>query len=345
MPTYSEIIRQQRKQLPREIDWWPSYLYHYTDVNNAVGIIEKEWLYDRKTAESQHLAKTDAASRNVLEVTGDDIKHCARLYMRPLTPTQFYNEGYKPDAVRHKDYKGADCPVTVFFLFDAAKTLSYPGVCFLEKGGAGRQIKSRCSGEEQFAALNFQKIYHHGPISADRSILHYRRTEVLRDDGLPLPGLLRRIVCLSVAEKETLFSMLQEQCPTRYEQYKDLITVAQSDLSAWLFFRHGIFVRNVKIYQDCIHIEFNEARLRYDQNKERKGAVPVQLTSTLYWKSDNGSTLACDTYNGSLDYKHHTGANLRFRRRLSDYIQLEIQLDGHLVYQNNFDIGNSDILF
>ena len=105
-------------------------------------------------------AKTDAASRNVLEVTGDDIKHCARLYMRPLTPTQFYNEGYKPDAVRHKDYKGADCPVTVFFLFDAAKTLSYPGVCFLEKGGAGRQIKSRCSGEEQFAALNFQKIYH-----------------------------------------------------------------------------------------------------------------------------------------------------------------------------------------
>ena len=139
MPTYSEIIRQQRKRLPREINWWPSYLYHYTDVHNAVGILEKEWLYDRKTAEAQHLAKTDAASRNVLEVTGDDIKHCARLYMRPLTPTQYYSEGYKPEAARHKDYKETDCPVAIFFLFDAVRTLSYPGVCFLEKGGAHRR--------------------------------------------------------------------------------------------------------------------------------------------------------------------------------------------------------------
>ena len=345
MPTYSEIIRQQRKRLPREISWWPSYLYHYTDVHNAVGILEKEWLYDRKTAEAQHLAKTDAASRNVLEVTGDDIKHCARLYMRPLTPTQYYSEGYKPEAARHKDYKETDCPVAIFFLFDAVRTLSYPGVCFLEKGGAGRQIERRCSGEEQFSALNFEKIYHHGPVSDDRSILRYRRTEVLRDDGLPLPGLLRRIVCRSVAEKETLFSILQEQCPARYEQYKDLITAAPAELGTYRFFRHGIFIRSIKLYPDYIHIEFNEAKLRFDQNKDRKGAVPVQFTGTLYWKGNNGSTLACDTYNGSLDYKRHTGANISYRRRLSDHIQLEIRLDGHLVYQNSFDIGSNDILF
>lgn len=345
MPTYLETIRQQRKRLPREINWWPSYLYHYTDVNNAVGIIEQEWLYDRKTVETRQLVKIDAASHNVLEVTRDDIKHCARLYMRPLTPTQFYNEGYKPKTVRHKEYKEADCPVAVFFLFDAVKTLEYPGVCFVERGGAGHQIEQRRFGPEKFAELNFQKIFHNGPTSHDSSILRYRRTEVLRDDGLPLNGLLRRIVCRSVAEKETLFALLQERCPARYAQYKDLITAAPADLGTYLFFRHGIFVRNVKSYPDGISIELNEAKLRYDQNKARSGTVPVQFTGTLYWKGSNGNTLACDTYSGSLDYKQSAGVKMKYQRHLSDYIQLKIELDGHLMYQNIFDIGMSDILF
>ena len=36
---------------------------------------------------------------------------------------------------------------------------------------------------------------------------------------------------------------------------------------------------------------------------------------------------------------------MKYQRHLSDYIQLKIELDGHLMYQNIFDIGMSDILF
>ena len=55
MTTYNEIINIQRDKLSRNISWWPIYLYHFTDIHNAVSIIEKEYILGRKLAKEKTL--------------------------------------------------------------------------------------------------------------------------------------------------------------------------------------------------------------------------------------------------------------------------------------------------
>ena len=344
MATYEEIIREEMRKLPREISWWPSYLYHFTDIHHAVGIIDKGWIYDRATAEQHHLTRTDAASHNVLEVTSDAIKHCGRLYMRPLTPTQFYSEGYKPEVVRNRDYKDVNCPVPVFFLLDAARTLAYPGVYFVEKGAAGRQIHRQNRGIEEFASLQFDKIFHHGSAGYTSDIGQHRRTEVLRDGGIPLNGLLRRIVCRSAAEEKTLLSLLKTQNPARFEEYRRLIVTATPDVGAFMFNGHGIYIKTVKALDNKVQVEFNEATLRYDQNRIRKGGVPVTFSAEIYWKDDNGQIICRDPYRGEIDYKIHNRVNITYRNKYSDQYQLEIRMDDYLVFQGDFGLSDHDLI-
>ena len=114
--TYIEIINKQRELLPKSTKWWPAYFYHFTDIHNAIGIIDKMWIYGRKTAVESNLMKSDNASENVISLTNDYVKNYARLYFRPKTPTQFHTEGYKPSHIRNKNIN-ALCPVPIFFLF------------------------------------------------------------------------------------------------------------------------------------------------------------------------------------------------------------------------------------
>lgn len=263
MAAYKDIISAQSQKLPKSISWWPNYLYHFTDINHAVSIIEKGWIYGRATVKQEHLTKTDAASQNVLNVTSETVKQCGRLYMRPLTPTQFYSEGYKPKVVRHERYKDANCPVPVFFLFDAAKTLAYPGVFFVAKGAAGYNTEVWESGVNAFAALKFDWIFHNEP-TRNPEILKQRRTEILREGGIPLPGLLRRIVCRTPAETQTLLTLIQNRCPQQYDIYKSIIICAPADTSPNMFMLHGIYVKTVNATREKVFLRFNEPRLRYD---------------------------------------------------------------------------------
>lgn len=346
LASYKEIIQEQRSRMPVEINWWPRYLYHYTDVNHAVSIIGNEWIYDRVTAEKKRLTKTDAASQNVLNVTSDAVKHCGRLYMRPLTPTQFYSEGYKPKVVRHENYKDANCPVPVFFLLDAVKTLKYPDVFFVERGAAGLTTERWKTGKDEFAKLDFEKIFHHGSEGYTSSIGQYRRTEVLRESGIPLCDLLKRIVCRSPAEERTLLSLMREQCPAQYKEYSRLIMTAPADIGRYMFNYSGIYIKKVKAKEDQVLIEFNEARLRYDRyERGDKDSIPVALTVAALWKSRAGKTIGQKSYEGILDYKVHNAVVLNYKDKMSDYLMLKIQLDGNLVFQDDFYIGNQGIVY
>lgn len=346
MATYDEIIRTQSSRMEKPIKWWPRYLYHYADVNHAVSIIASEWIYDRATVKEKKLTKTDAASQNVPNVTGDAVKHCGRLYMRPLTPTQFYSEGYKPKVVRHEDYKDANCPVPVFFMLDPVKTLNYPNVFFVECGAAGRNPKPWKSGADEYAKMNLEKIFHDGPTGFDTSILKYRRTEVLREGGIPLRDLLIRIVCRSQAEADTLRSLMRRQCPSRYDEYSRLIMTALPDVGRHLFFNHGIYLKTVNAKEDQAILEFNEAKLRYDYSgKTRKGGVLISITAILSWKNEAGQIIDQSTYQETLDYKTHNAVALNYGHKPSNYFSLEIQLDDNLVFLNDFDIENQSIVF
>ena len=75
--------------------WWPRYAFHYTDLRNAVAILEDGYLYSRREAERLGRLHVSSGSATVLAGTADDIKACVRLYFRPQTPTQWYAEGIR----------------------------------------------------------------------------------------------------------------------------------------------------------------------------------------------------------------------------------------------------------
>lgn len=238
MMSYGEIIEEQRNRLNQKISWWPVYLYHFTDVNNAVSIIEKECIYGRSLAIEENLMNSDNASRSVINVTDDKVKSFARLYMRPKTPTQYHNEGYKPEHIRDKNVN-ANCPVPIFFILDAEKMLSMSGVMFVEKGLAGHYYNNAnlLSGEESFKSLNFEKIFHTGAFPPDSDIKQFRQTEVIRNDFIPISGIVRGIACRSIAEKQTLLYLLKKTSINKYNKYKDIISF-KPEID--LFYSNGI---------------------------------------------------------------------------------------------------------
>jgi RNA:NAD 2'-phosphotransferase (TPT1/KptA family) len=77
--SYKEIILNNEKFAP--VRWWPHYAYHYTDIRNAVSILESGMLYSRMQAEELHVMQNDNASRQVIDMTEhDDNILCAVLF-------------------------------------------------------------------------------------------------------------------------------------------------------------------------------------------------------------------------------------------------------------------------
>jgi len=199
METYGNIINNQINKLNKNISWWPKYLYHFTDVNNAISIIDKESIFGRNRACDENLMENENASSKVINLTNEDVKNFARLYMRPKTPTQYHNEGYKPEHIRNQDMN-ANCPVPIFFILDAENTLNMDGVKFIEKGLAGNcyNIDNLVSGAENFNKLCFEKIFHDGHFPNGSDIKQYRHTEVVREEFIPLSkNILKGIACRS----------------------------------------------------------------------------------------------------------------------------------------------------
>ena len=164
--------------------------------------------------------QNDNASNEVIQVTNNDNMCYGRLYFRPLTPTQFNNEGYKPIQVRNSEIN-ASCPVPIFFCFNADATLNYPGTEFAERGLAGHRHNIK-SGLKEFEKLNFSKIYHVGSYSKqDYDIKEYRLSEVIHENGFPIAQLLSCIICRSTAEREMLLFLLGQYSMRLYNTYKE----------------------------------------------------------------------------------------------------------------------------
>ena len=54
---YKEVLEKQREQMPETIKWWPSFLYHFTDVHNASRILFEGFAYSRDLATKMVLCK------------------------------------------------------------------------------------------------------------------------------------------------------------------------------------------------------------------------------------------------------------------------------------------------
>lgn len=72
---YSDIIENSIASgvCKPSCSWWPRYAFHYTDIRNAVKIIDSGVLYCRERAARMDLMVNDNASEQVLSHTKYDV--------------------------------------------------------------------------------------------------------------------------------------------------------------------------------------------------------------------------------------------------------------------------------
>jgi len=140
--------------------WWPQFLFHYTDIRNAVQILREGYLYSRKHLKNENKPVISSGSPPVLAVTKIAIKDSVRLYLRPKTPTQYYSEGIRSQTtLAQSKFPQAHCPVPVFFLFDSAKILAHSDCRFSDGNLASRNAHIFATASE-LEQLPWRKIYH-----------------------------------------------------------------------------------------------------------------------------------------------------------------------------------------
>lgn len=162
-------------------------------------------MYSRNNALKMGLMESDNASPQVIDQTNEQWSDFVRLYFRPRTPTQYNNEGFRPKEDRALE---SNCPVPIFFLFDAKGLLSRKEVLFSNTGLA-RGCSQVFSDAVGFKNLPFKLIYHNAFFSREERdlIVGARHDEVIIPDQLDLDD-LKNIWCRSEAEYKTLLNLL-----------------------------------------------------------------------------------------------------------------------------------------
>lgn len=252
MTASTSEIRSFLKELERaewlrdtERYWWPRFLFHYTDIHNAIQILTDGRLYSRSRAEQLQKLALSSGSRQVLEYTNPEIRDCVRFYFRPKTPTQYQVEGvHSKSSLVQSAFPDAHCPVPVFLLFDAAAVLALPKARFSDRGLGGKGYRLGDS-LEALKNLPWPKIYHNRWLDPqmEREIIACRNAEVIVPKEVSLDA-LQGIFCRSEAEKDTLLHLLPQAQSWRY---RDKISAT---LRHALFFRQRTFVEEVSFLPD-----------------------------------------------------------------------------------------------
>ena len=241
--SYQEIILKNEEFAP--VKWWPHYAYHYTDIRNAVSILESGMLYSRMQAVELQVMQNDNASRQVIDMTEQRTTSYVRFYFRPLTPTQYHNEGFKHRDLRYDGDPNANVPVPIFFFFYLDKLLSDPNTSFSEGSEAGRGCPL-LQGEEEFSQLDFRMIYRNGPFLSEdvdrkreRSL---RQSEIVYPDRYQIEHSLAGIVCRNAEEKTTFLNLLKDRSNKLFCYWAPRVRV----INPGLFYNNGLFC--VKIF-------------------------------------------------------------------------------------------------
>lgn len=306
----SHLDELSRKYRSDARSWWPNFVFHYSALQNIVSILESGFLYSRENAMSRSLIGVDGASQSVLANTSDAYKDYVRLYFRPKTPTQYSNEGIRP---QEKLVHGAHCPIPIMLLFDSRDILTRSETRFSEGSLAGHSPGRVGKRASFFKALPFKDIYHNSSFSTERrrTIITRRHAEVIVPSQLDLSS-LRFIWCRSEAEKETLISFLRE---TERSRWSDKIFHGKK---YDLYFSRWSYVDQVTLTQEGVEFNFNP-------NSCTPG--PFDLRARL-WDHDNGIQLK------ALEEGFNTSKKifLNFDKPVKHYT-IELYMSGILAYQ------------
>lgn len=341
---YKEII-QDNCEHHSSFPWWPKLAYHYTDVKNAVSILSSGTLYSRAKAEHLGVMKNDNASRQVIDMTKTNAISCVRFYFRPLTPTQYYNEGFKHPQLRYDNDDNANTPVPIFFTFDLEKLLSTPGVKFSEQKQAGYG-SDLCSGEDAFAKMNFDYIY-----STDFDNLAekkpYRHAEILHPNSFPIDNCLYSILCRNSIERLTLLNLLKAENQLAFRKYRDRIKVYNSGM----FEENSLFVTDCQYNSGVISLSFSEPYKRkyYTDSMKKKNCVknlkPIKLRLALDWYN-NRTTIYHQDISANLDYEspnNLTFTNLPYYSG-AKFLSVKVYLENELMCFMEYTLSDAELL-
>jgi hypothetical protein len=244
------------------LGWWPRYVYHFTDVNNAASIIQNGHLYSRTKAQQQGLMLVDNASPAVIQQTRKDYWEYVRLYFRPRTPTQYDNEGIRPVNQRKLS---AHCPVPVFFCFDALTVLTLDSTEFSD-GNMGSSRASHDSTRDFFLSIPFHLVFHNRWFSPEErdEIIFRRNAEVLVPNNLPLAPTLKLIACRSAAERQTLLHLLSAD---QRRRWAPRIRLGEQ----------GLFERKWTYVEEVITVNNDSVIFRFNPNTQTPGPFRISF--------------------------------------------------------------------
>lgn len=306
-----ECIKKQ-SWLTESQRWWPDHLFHFTDILNAVKILNDGVMFSRLQLEKNKELITDIASKKVIESTDLKWKNYVRLYFRPRTPTQYNNEGFRPKDQRKLE---SHCPVPIFFIFDSKTILINKTTSFSD----GNLAADAQTGETSnfFLSLPFEKIYHdRGLTEGDkRNIIFHRHAEVIILKSLDLSS-LKFIWCRSQAEFETLIYLLPSKI---HQKWVKKIGVGNKSL---LFYAYWSFIVKADLSTSIVSFTFNPSRTPGPFHAELD--IEEVETKVVYsWEKKDFYTK--DTL--SFDLSNMTQP---------EHYVVKFRLDGRLAYQNSF---------
>ncbi|HMM29958.1 MAG TPA: DarT ssDNA thymidine ADP-ribosyltransferase family protein [Aggregatilineaceae bacterium] len=316
-----EIIETLRilkdKYKGNDRNWWPDYVFHFADIRNIVRILEAGTIYSRNEMRRLGLDFLDAASPSIISHSGDHVKEYVRLYFRPKTPTQYRMEGIRPDSLRWRDSQNqpVHCPVPVFLVFDSRSILTRND-CEFTDGNFASHDASKGNTASFFKNLPFHLIYHTGPYDpSNSSIAFHRCAEVLIPRKLDLQH-LKMIVCRSVAEKETLLSMIGKALENTYQSK---IRIAPYTL----YEKKWSYVESVQLGDSEITVNFS----------------PDSMTPGPYrvlFEIINPDNVGVLGHLERTDFYIKPAFTLKLANPLSAY-KFRVFLDGNIAYDNNHE--------
>ena len=302
--------------------WWHRFIFHFSDISNVTSILSTGKLYSRNKAIALGLMQNDNANDEVIGNTGLNAKDFVRFYFGTGTPTQFHNEGFKPQS---KIQNNAHCPLPIFLLFDFVKLLAREDSHF-SSGNIAADGADIYTDIANLNSLEFEYIYHRGYIQEPlntRHVVYCRHAEVLIPDELDITDYLSYICVRSEAEKETLLHSLPSEIGKSLEDKLRVLTNG-------LFEPRRLYVESVKFINERIEIIFSMAT----KDKYIFKSTVVNLDTGVKRERETGQvSLESKQVSIQLDSQY-----------IGDNIEFHLEIDGHLAYANVF-VNDGDLVF
>ena len=279
---FGEIIAENYNRFFGHAKSWTKFAFHFTDITNAVEILASHTLYSRDKAIMSQVMHNDNASKQVIDLTSSNITNKVRFYFRPLTPTQFHNEGYKHEGVRFNGEHSANVPVPVFLVFHLEDLMKNPDIQFSEMSQAGIGSKI-CRTAEEFRQFNFTKIYSEGHNENFNEIKKYRHAELLLPGSYNIDDSLAYIVCRNEVERQSLLNLLLDKSITAYSHYIQYIYVSSKRN---MFFYNGLYIDSCSYSEGAVIITFSDSsqRMQYAmRHSNTSEELSVSVTVIMKW--------------------------------------------------------------